>query len=51
MVGAADYNPYEGVVTRGSVKQVWLRGKLAVNEGRVLAGPEGKYIRRGKCCL
>ena len=20
-------------------------------EGRVLAGPEGKYIRRGKCCL
>mgnify|MGYP004500024809 CR=1 FL=1 len=51
MVGAADYNPYEGVVTKGSIKQVWLRGKLAVNEGRVLAGPDGKYIRRGKCCL
>ena len=47
MVGAADYNPYEGVVTKGSIKQVWLRGKLAVNEGRVLAGPDGKYIRRG----
>ena len=51
MVGAADYNPYEGVVTRGSIRQVWLRGKLAVNEGRVLAGPDGKYIRRGKCSL
>ena len=51
MAGAADYNPYDGVVTKGSIRQVWLRGRLAVNEGRVLAGPDGQYIRRGKCCL
>ena len=51
MVGAADYNPYEGVVTKGSIRQVWLRGKPAVSSGKVLAGPEGKYLVRGKCQL
>ena len=51
MVGAADYNPYEGVVTKGSIRQVWLRGKPAVSFGEVLAGPEGKYLVRGKCQL
>ena len=51
MVGAADYNPYEGVVTKGSIRQVWLRGKPAVSLGEVLAGPEGKYLVRGKCQL
>ena len=44
MVGAADYNPYEGVVTKGSIRQVWLRGKPAVSSGKVLAGPDGKYL-------
>ena len=51
MVGAADYNPYEGVVTKGSIRQVWLRGKPAVASGKVLAGPDGKYLPRGKCQL
>ena len=51
MVGAADYNPYEGVVTKGSIRQVWLRGKPAVSSGKVLAGPDGKYLPRGKCQL
>ena len=51
MVGAADYNPSEGVVTKGSIRQVWLRGKPAVSSGKVLAGPEGKYLVRGKCQL
>ena len=51
MVGAADYNPYEGVVTKGSIRQVWLRGRPAVSFGEVLAGPEGKYLVRGKCQL
>ena len=49
MVGACDYNPYEGMVTRGGIAQVWLRGTLAVNNGVVLAGTDGKYIPRGKC--
>lgn len=48
MVSACDYNPYEGVVTRGGIAQVWLRGEPAVLHGRVLAGPKGKYIPRGK---
>lgn len=51
MVSKCDYSPYEGVETRGSIAQVWLRGSLAVDNGAVLAGPEGKYIRRGKCAL
>ena len=51
MVANVDYNPYEGFTTRGSIQQVWLRGRLAVEHGTVLAGPDGKYIPRGKNCL
>ena len=51
MVGAADYNPYEGIVTKGSIRQVWLRGKVAVSSGKVLADLDGKYLPRGKCQL
>ena len=51
MVGKAGYTPYEGFITRGSIAQVWLRGKLAVDYGTVLAGCNGKYIPRGKCKL
>lgn len=51
MVGKAGYTPYEGFVTRGSIAQVWLRGKLAVDYGTVLAGCDGKYIPRGKSKL
>ena len=50
-VANVDYNPYEGFTTRGSIQQVWLRGRLAVEHGTVLAGPDGKYILRGKNCL
>lgn len=45
-----DYTPYEGLRTRGSVQQVYLRGRLAVEHGQVLES-EGKFIRRGKCGL
>ena len=51
MVSACDYTPYEGVITRGGITQVWLRGSLAVDQGTVLAGTEGRYIIRGKCTL
>ena len=50
MVSRCDYSPYEGVVTRGSIAQVWLRGTLAVERGK-LYPTEGKYIHRGKCAL
>lgn len=46
-----DYSPYEGFRTAGSVSQVYLRGALAVDHGKVLAGPEGRFIPRGKCVL
>lgn len=51
-VGAAGYNPYEGFVTSGGIAQVYLRGRLTVELGRVLAAaPEGKYMARGKNAL
>ena len=50
-VANVDYNPYEGFVTSGSISQVWLRGRLAAEDGAVLDGPEGKYMVRGKSSL
>lgn len=52
MVGRAGYSPYEGFVTRGGIEQVWLRGKLAVDHGTVLAQEgDGQYLARGKNAL
>ncbi len=49
---AAGYSPYEGFATDGGIRQVWLRGRLAVESGNVLPSqPEGKYMARGKCML
>jgi len=49
---AAGYSPYEGFATDGGVRQVWLRGRLAVENGNVLfSQAEGKYMARGKCML
>ena len=42
-----DYTPYEGWKTAGSIAQVYLRGQLAVDHGRVLE-TKGQFIRRGK---
>ena len=51
-VANVDYNPYEGFVTAGGIRQVWLRGQLSVEDGRVLAeAPEGRYMARGKSAL
>lgn len=47
-----DYSPYEGFVTSGGIRQVWLRGQLAVENGTVLeTSPRGKYMARGKNSL
>ena len=51
MVSRAGYTPYEGFVTHGSVSQVWLRGKLMVENGHVIGEQEGQYIIRGKSAL
>ena len=42
----SDYCPYEGWETRGAIEQVWLRGRLAVSEGRLLTKPLGQYVYR-----
>ena len=46
-----DYTPYEGFPLRCRIDRVYLRGGLAVENGTVLAGPEGQFLQRGKCCL
>lgn len=47
-----DYSPYEGFVTSGGIRQVWLRGQLAVENGTVLEKtPRGVYLSRGKCAF
>ena len=51
MVSRAGYTPYEGFVIHGSVSQVWLRGKLMVENGHVIGEQEGQYIVRGKSAL
>ncbi len=51
-VSRAGYNPYEGFVTAGGIRSVYLRGHKAVENGQVMEQePQGKYIARGKCCL
>lgn len=50
MVSRCDYSPYEGVETAGSIRRVYLRGQLAVEQGAV-RDTAGEYLRRGKCSL
>ena len=51
-VGRAGYSPYEGFVTAGGIRQVYLRGTLAVEEGKILlTAPGGRYLARGKNSL
>ena len=47
----AGYTPFEGFVTSGSVRSVYLRGKLAVDRGELVGGQNGQYLMRGKCML
>ena len=51
MISRAGYTPYEGFVTRGSIAQVWLRGRLMVEDGQVVGDRMGQYILRGKNTL
>ena len=38
-------------MTHGSISQVWLRGRLMVENGQVIGEQEGQYIVRGKSAL
>lgn len=46
-----DYAPYEGTQIAGHIAQVWLRGTLSVENGRVLHDRGGCYIPRTKGML
>lgn len=43
-----DNNPFEGFKLHGDIDKVFLRGTLAVENGRVIREKTGKYISRGK---
>ncbi|MDD3796351.1 MAG: dihydropyrimidinase [Lachnospiraceae bacterium] len=42
-----DYSPYEGFELKGSIAQVYLRGRLAVMDGEILLENAGQYQKRG----
>ena len=46
-----DYNPYEGVRTKGKIISVYLRGTEVVKNGELVIANEGKYIKRSKNML
>ena len=43
---AAGYTPFEGFRVQGGIRQVWLRGRLAVEDGEIKPGIAGQYIPR-----
>ena len=45
-ISEAKYTPYEGMRTRGSIAQVYLRGQLAVDHGEVKIDAAGTFIPR-----
>ena len=51
MVSKAGYTPFEGFETAGSIKKVYLRGTLQVDDGKVVGVRNGVYLKRGKCEL
>ena len=51
LIANVDYTPFEGYRTAGSIQSVYLRGKLAVEQGKLKLGSEGVYIPRGKPML
>ena len=41
-----DYAPFEGSKVKGVIRQVYLRGELAAENGRVVKELAGKYVHR-----
>ena len=44
---ACDYCPMEGTAIRGRAEQVYLRGTLAAENGKILVEKAGTYVRHG----
>ncbi|OUP85731.1 dihydropyrimidinase [Lachnoclostridium sp. An169] len=47
MQSAAGYCPMEGTQIRGRAEQVYLRGELVAENGKVLVEKTGRYVRHG----
>lgn len=47
----AGYSPFEGFALEGRVTQVYLRGELVAENGKIVKEKTGKYIFRGKNSL
>lgn len=43
-----DNNPFEGFELHGDIDKVFLRGNLAVEDGKVTKEKLGRYVARGK---
>ena len=41
-----DYTPYEGWPLGCRIRQVYMRGRCVVDDGRILSGPEGRFLHR-----
>lgn len=42
-----DYTPYEGMELKGRAEKVFLRGRLAAENGRICQETKGQYLSRG----
>ena len=51
LISKAGYTSFEGIKCRGTIQQVWLRGTLVMENGKLLKENLGKYIHRGKGTL
>ena len=47
-VSVTDYSPYEGTPVTGMAKKVYLRGRLAAENGKAVEEHFGTYVKRGK---
>ena len=46
--GKCGYTPYEDMRVVGGVEKVYLRGRLAYNDGEIVLEHSGRYVSRGK---
>ena len=42
-----DYNVYEGIELQGAIDKVYLRGQLAVDDGKLIRRGLGRFVKRG----
>ena len=43
-----DYTPYEGYISKGHARMVWLDGEICSMDGKIISPLRGRYIARGR---